>query len=119
MSKLMLQMWGLGCALLQQHDGYLHPVRYHCRKLNKAERNYATIEKECLAIIWAIDKLKVVLYGREFVLLTDHKPLVFLRESNIKNARIMRWSLFLQDWSFKIQSIRGVDNHVADYLSRA
>ena len=110
---------GIGCALLQEYSGYLHPVRYHCRKLKKAEQNYSTIEKECLAIVWAIEKLKVFLYGREFVLLTDNKPLVFLKESNMKNARVMRWSLFLQDWSFRIQSIRGVDNHVADYLSRS
>jgi hypothetical protein len=110
---------GLGCALLQEYDGYLHPVRYHCRKLKKAEQNYSTIEKECLAIVWAIDKLKVYLYGREFILLTDNKPLVFMRESNMKNARVMRWSLFLQDWTFRIESIRGIDHHVADYLSRS
>ena len=109
---------GLGAVLLQEKDGLLHPVRYLSRKLKKAERNYSTIEKECLAIVWAIEKLRVFLYGREFVLLTDHQPLTFINQTKIKNGRVMRWSLFLQDWSFRMQSIKGVDNLIADYLSR-
>ena len=48
---------GLGAALLQEHNGLLHPVRYLSRKLKSAEQNYSTIEKEGLAIIWAIEKL--------------------------------------------------------------
>jgi hypothetical protein len=54
----------------------------------------------------------------KFVLLVDHAPLRFLKESNICNSRIMRWSLSLQDWNFEVQPIKGVQNHVADFLSR-
>ena len=61
---------GLGGALLQLYDGIYHPVRFISRKLKSAERNYSAIEKEGLAIVWEVDKLKVFLYGREFVLLT-------------------------------------------------
>ena len=50
---------GLGLALLQEYDGILHPVRYHSRKLKPSERKYSTMEKECLAIAWAIERLKV------------------------------------------------------------
>jgi hypothetical protein len=110
--------YALGAALLQEHDGLLHPVKFLSRKLRDSERNYCIMEKECLAIIFAIEKLKVYLYGTEFVLLVDNKPLQYLRESSIKNAKIMRWSLFLQDWTFRVQSIKGVENHVADMLSR-
>ena len=110
---------GIGCCLMQEFEGKLHPVRYLSRKLNDAERRYSTIEKECLAIVWAIEKLKVYLFGNEFVLLVDHAPLQFMKESNIKNSRIMRWSLFLQDWHFVVKPIKGVQNHVADFLSRA
>ena len=109
---------GIGVSLLQEYDGILHPVRYHSRKLKPAEKNYSTIEKECLAIVWAIERLKVFLYGREFVLLVDNKPLSFLKSSNMKNARVARWALFLQDWSFTVKSIYGSENHVADFLSR-
>lgn len=110
---------GVGCCLMQEYDGVLHPVRYASRKLKGAERHYSTIEKECLAIVWAVDKLRVFLYGREFVLLTDHKPLTYINETRSKNGRVMRWSMFLQDWTFRIESIKGVDNLAADYLSRA
>ncbi len=110
---------GLGACLLQEHKGTLHPVRFLSRKLKDAEKQYSTIEKEGLAIVWAIQKLAVFLYGVEFVLLTDHRPLTFIQQTKMKNARVMRWSLFLQDWSFIIKSIKGVDNIMADYLSRA
>ena len=110
---------GLGAALLQEHNGLLHPVRYLSRKLKSAEQNYSTIEKEGLAIIWAIEKLRVFLYGKEFVLLTDHRPLIFINNMKLQNNRIMRWSLFLQEWAFRVESIKGVDNLLADYLSRA
>ena len=59
------------------------------------------------------------MYAREFVLLTDNKALSFLKEANMKNPRVARWALFLQDWPFTVKSIRGVDNHAADYLSRS
>ncbi len=111
--------FGLGASLLQEHDDMLHPVKFLSRKLKSAERNYSTIEKECLAIVWAIQKLHTCLYGREFVILTDHKPLSYINQSRFKNSRVMRWSMFLQDWTFRIQSIKGVDNIIADYLSRA
>ncbi len=110
---------GLGGCLMQKHDAMMHPCRFLSRKLKRAERNYSVIERECLAIVWAIEKLQVFLYGREFVLLTDHEPLTFIQEAKVKNGRVMRWSMFLQDWSFRIESIKGVDNMVADYLSRA
>ena len=110
---------GIGGCLLQKFQDKLHPVRYLSRKLNSAERRYSTIEKECLAIVWAIQKLKAYLYGNQFVMLIDHAPLQFMKESNIRNSRIMRWSLFLQDWNFSLEHIKGVQNHVADFLSRA
>ena len=109
---------GLGAALLQKHDGLLHPVRYMSRKLKPAEKNYSTVEREGLAVIWAIEKLRVFLYGREFILLVDHKPLTYIHNNRFMNHRVMRWSLFLQDWSYTIESIKGVDNLLADCLSR-
>ena len=109
---------GLGAALLQEYDGMLHPVRFLSRKLKKPELNYSIIEKECLAIVWAINKLKVFLYGTEFILLVDNQPLSFMKETSIKNARVARWLLSLQDWSFRVKAIKGIENHIADCLSR-
>ena len=67
---------GLG-AVLSQYDieGKDHPVLYLSRKLLPREQNYATIEKECLAMKWAICSLQYYLLGRKFKIITDHQPL--------------------------------------------
>ena len=109
---------GIGAVLLQENDGQLHPVMYQSRKLHGAECNYATVEKECLATVWGIQKFERYLYGRHFILETDHQPLNGLQR-NPTNARLMRWSLQLQPYSFTVRVIQGKNNHGADYLSRA
>ena len=53
-------------------DGQLHPILYASRRLLDRERRYSTIERECLTIVWAIDKFAGYLWGREFALETDH-----------------------------------------------
>lgn len=68
---------GLGDVLLQEDLDQKQPISYISRKLNKAEENYSTIERECLAIVWAIQKFHKYLYGRKFILETDHQPLVY------------------------------------------
>ncbi|BFZ09764.1 hypothetical protein BsWGS_12803 [Bradybaena similaris] len=106
-----------GC-LLQLYDETLHPVLYISRKLNEAERNYSTIEKEALAIIFSILKLKKFLLGRKFLILTDSKPLTILTSKLPKNSRLSRWSLILQDYVFEVKHIKGVQNCLPDILSR-
>ena len=79
---------------------------------------YSVIEKECLSIIWAIQKFESYLYGREFLLETDHQPLVYLNRAKVANARLMRWALALQPYRFRIIAIKGSENVGADFLSR-
>jgi len=110
---------GLGAVLLQEHEDGIFPVMYLSRKLNAAERNYSVIERECLAIVWAISKLQLYLYGRSFVLQTDHRPLLYLDQAKLSNPRVMRWALSLQPYRYRTESIRGSDNVGADYLSRS
>jgi transposase InsO family protein len=110
---------GVGAILMQEDDGKLHPVSYASKKLNQAEKNYSTIEKECLAIIWGVRKFELYLQGVPFVLQTDHQPLSYLNSAKFTNARIMRWAMFLQNFDVKLQSIKGSQNFGADYLSRA
>lgn len=109
---------GLGAVLLQEHEDGIFPVAYASRKLSRAERNYSVVERECLAIVWAVAKFYRWLYGRQFVLQTDHRPLTFLDRAKMANARVMRWALALQPFSFRTESIKGSDNVGADYLSR-
>ena len=109
---------GIGAVLLQFSGNEKLPVAYAGRKLKDSEENYATIEKECLAIIWAVSKFQRYLYGAEFLLETDHKPLTYLHQSKVNNARLMRWALSLQPYRFRLISIKGKDNVGADYISR-
>ena len=109
---------GLGACLLQDFDGQKFPVAYASKKLTKSELNYSVIEKECLALVWAIRKFHVYLYGKDFILETDHQPLVYLCQSKMENGRLVRWALALQPYQCKIRAIKGSQNVCADYLSR-
>ena len=110
--------YGLGACLMQEEKDVLRPIFYLSRSLNRTERNYSTVEKECLAIVWSISKLQKYLLGRKFILLTDHKPLIALNSKKIANSKINRWSMVLLDYQFEVKSIKGKDNIVADFLSR-
>ena len=113
---------GIGAVLMQEIDGFKRPVLFWSRKLKAAEINYATVEKECLAVVEGIRKFKTYLYGDKFILETDHQPLSFLKNysssGNGKNGRLVRWALFLQDYKFVVKYIPGSENSTADYLSR-
>lgn len=82
------------------------------------EKNYATIEKECLAIKRAVEKLRYYLLGRKFILVTDHAPLKWMSQNKGKNARITRWFLHLQDFQFKVEHRAGNSRANADAMSR-
>ena len=74
------------------------------------------MEKEALAIKWALDKLRYYLLGREFTLVTDHAPLKWM--ASTKNARVTRWFLALQDYRFQVDHRPGREHGNADALSR-
>ena len=103
---------------MQKHDGKLFPVCYASKKLSSAERNYSTIEKECLAIVWGFKRFHLYLYGVPFVLQTDHEPLKYMNSAKFANGRLMRWAMFLQSYNFRVEAIKGSENVGADYLSR-
>ena len=91
---------GIGAVLQQEHDGMQMPVTYVSRKLKPAETRYSTIERECLALVWATKRLHHYLYGREFVFETDHQPLLCINKPNIQNDRVMRWALSMQMYRY-------------------
>ena len=102
-----------------QRDGdTMFPICFASRKLLARERAYAIIERECLALVWAISKFHMYLYGVEFIVETDHHPLAYLTTAKVKNTRVMRWALSLQQYRFVVKAIKGNDNIGADYLSR-
>lgn len=109
---------GLGAVLLQGLEGERHPVAYISRKLFPREVRYSTVEKEALAIKWALDSFRYYLLGREFTLETDHSALQWMEKMKDKNGRITRWYLALQPFRFVIKHIPGKNNVTADFLSR-
>lgn len=94
------------------------PVSFYSRTLNFAERNYSTIEKELLAIVLTTKHFRPYLFGRQFLIETDHKPLVWLFSLKDTNQRLIKWRLRLEEFDFKIQYKKGKENSVADALSR-
>ena len=83
------------------------------------EQKYSQIEKEALAIVWAVKRLHLYLYGGHFTLLTDCKPVeLIINNPKLKQlARIERWNHRLQQYDFSIVHTKGVDNR-SDFLSR-
>ncbi|CAF1053300.1 unnamed protein product [Brachionus calyciflorus] len=110
---------GVG-AVLSQFDELRreHALFYASRSLKAAERNYSTIERELLGIVYAVEKFRYYLYGTEFVIHTDHNPLRYLQNLTISSSRLTRWRLKLSEYNFTIKYKKGVQNKVADPLSR-
>lgn len=109
---------GMGAALVQLKNATEVPIRLINKKFNHCEKRYATIEKECYAIVWSIMKLQDYLLGSKFTVRCDHAPLQWLMQNKETKGRRLRWALSLQPYKFNIEFVRGVENNLADSLSR-
>lgn len=94
------------------------PIAFASRVLNHAERNYSTIEKELLAIVWSVKRFRPYLYGRHFTIQTDHRPLTWLHKTNSTSSRLVRWRLDLDEYNYDVVYKPGKQNTNADVLSR-
>ena len=110
---------GLGAVLLQrQRTGVLQPVEFASRSLSDVERRYSQTEREALAVVWGCERFHLYLYGIDFELITDHKALQSIFSPTSRPpARIKRWVLRLQPYSYRIKHISGPRN-IADCFSR-
>ena len=108
---------GLGACLLQNG----RPVAYASRALTQTEQRYAQIEKENLAILFALEKFHTYVYGRQVTVETDHKPLISIFKKTLTSAprRLQRMLLRLQNYTFDLIFKPGTEVIVADTLSRA
>lgn len=117
-------MYGVGAVLSHvMEDGSEQPVCFASRTLSTAERNYATVEKEGLALVYAVRKYHQFLFGNKFTMVTDHKPLLGLFAESCPlparaAARVLRWALLLSAYDYELKYREGSRNGNADALSR-
>ena len=81
---------GLGAVLFREEESKKSPVNYASRKLKTSEKAYAVIVKECLALVWGIQKFHRYIYGTAFTVETDHQPLSYFNKAKLSNPRLMR-----------------------------
>lgn len=107
-----------GAVLTQEYDGVDMPITYISRTFKKGERNKPAIEKELLAVHFAVTQLRPYIYGRHFTVKSDHKPLAYLYNLKNPSSKLSRLRLELEEYKFDIEYIKGKDNVIADALSR-
>lgn len=94
---------GLGAVLVQHDKQGPRIISYASKSLSDVEKRYCQTEKEALAIVWAVERFHYYLFGREFEIVTDHKPLEVIFGTRSKPcARIERWVLRLQSYRYKV-----------------
>lgn len=110
---------GIGAVLTQQQDGQERVIAYMSAKLNSAQRKYHVTERECLAVLTAIEKFRQYIEGTKFTVITDHASLLWLQNLKDPVGRLARWALRLQAHDYEIKHRKGRYMVVPDALSRS
>lgn len=109
---------GLGAVLSQEGENGEQVISYYSRSLNRPERNYCVTRRELLAVILGLRHFRPYLYGRRFLLRTDHASLTWLLNFKEPEGQLARWLETLQDYDFEIRHRSGRLHANADALSR-
>ena len=110
---------GLGAVLVQHIEGQEKVIAYASRTLTSAERNFSVTERECLGVLFAVEKFRPYVEGSHFKVITDHSSLKWLRSLKNPTGRLCRWIFRLDQFDFETIHRKGKLMAVADCLSRA
>ena len=109
--------YAVGVVLGQRLDKKLTAICYASKTLIEAQINYPTTEKELLAVVYALEKLRLYILGSKIIIYTDHAALKYLLSKKEAKPRLIRWVLLLQKFDSEIKDKKGSKNSVADHLS--
>ena len=110
---------GFGGVLTQEgRDSQYHPVAYFSDAVKSSQHHWAPGTKEAFALVLAVRHWYVYLAGTQFVLNSDHNPLVYLRKQKDPRGNIGRWITELEEYDYTVKYITGAKNVKADFLSR-
>jgi hypothetical protein len=109
--------YAVGAVLAQRKEGKVHAIYYASRTLNDAQVNYATTEKELLAVVFTFEKFRSYIVNSMVIVYTDHAAIKYLLSKKDVKPRLIKWIL-LQKFVMEIRGKKGSDNVVADHLSR-
>src|SRR4051812_45208636 len=110
--------FAVGAILGQRVDKKLNVIHHASKTLDSAQKNYATTEKEFLAVLFACDKLRQYIVDSKVIIHTEHTVVKYLMEKKDAKPRLIRWVLILQEFGLYIVGRKGADNLMADNLSR-
>ena len=104
----------IGLGVVLEQGG--HVIAYASRALTQSEKQYSTIQKECLATVYAMKQFRHYLLGRPFQLVTNHAPLQWLSAQKMEGL-LCRWDLAMEEYNFQIVYCKSTLNGNADALS--
>ncbi|CAM8892752.1 unnamed protein product [Rhodiola kirilowii] len=110
--------FAVGAVLGQKIEKKAGVICYASRTLDPAQRNYSTTEKELLAVVFALEKFRPYLLGAKVIVYSDHAAIRYLMKKKEAKPRLIRWILLLQEFDVEIRDKKGIENTVADHLSR-
>nr|GEV78570.1 reverse transcriptase domain-containing protein [Tanacetum cinerariifolium] len=110
--------FAIGLVLGQHQEKHFRPIHYASKTMTEAKSNYTTTKKEILAVVYAFKNFRSYLIMNKSIVYTDHSALKYLFAKKDSKARLLRWILLLQEFTFKVIDTKGDENLAVDHISR-